>query len=100
MATQHTFGSCTEPAPAKSSNVSATQLTIKEVQALMWCLKGKTSWEIARIQNCSESTINFHFANIRRKFDVNSRAAAVLKAIESGLITVEPINTGGSREPD
>ncbi|WP_449106604.1 LuxR C-terminal-related transcriptional regulator [Pseudomonas mohnii] len=30
------------------------QLTAKETQTLLWCFKGKTSWEIARIQNCSE----------------------------------------------
>jgi DNA-binding CsgD family transcriptional regulator len=76
------------------------QLTAKETQALEWCLKGKTSWEIARIQNCSESTINFHFSNIRRKFAVGSRNAAVLKALESGAITVEPLPLRDIHEPD
>lgn len=64
------------------------RLTAKETQALMWCFKGKTSWEIAKIQNCSESTVNFHFTNIRRKFDVTSRSAALVKAIESGVLNV------------
>jgi LuxR family quorum-sensing transcriptional regulator LasR len=64
------------------------KLTAKETQALLWCLKGKTSWEIARIQNCSVSTINFHFSNIRRKFAVSSRRAALLKAIEVGVISL------------
>lgn len=76
------------------------QLTAKETQTLLWCWKGKTSWEIARIQNCSESTINFHFANIRRKFAVNSRSAALLKAIELGVINVDGNNGGGHREHD
>lgn len=69
-------------------NTPPAPLTAKETQILMWCSKGKTSWEIARIQNCSESTINFHFSNIRRKFAVSSRSAALLKAIESGAIRV------------
>ena len=67
------------------------QLTAKETQTLMWCFKGKTSWEIARIQNCSESTVNFHFSNIRRKFDVKSRSEALIKALESGVLSVGEI---------
>jgi DNA-binding CsgD family transcriptional regulator len=81
-------------------NTLPAQLTAKETQALMWCFKGKTSWEIARIQNCSESTVNFHFSNIRRKFAVNSRTAALLKAIELGAISVGEPNTRGAHEPD
>jgi LuxR family quorum-sensing transcriptional regulator LasR len=67
-------------------------LTAKETQVLLWSFQGKTSWEIARIQNCTEATINFHFSNIRRKFEVGSRSAAVLKAIELGIISMGPIN--------
>lgn len=76
------------------------QLTAKETQTLMWCFKGKTSWEIARIQNCSESTVNFHFSNIRRKFAVRSRSAALLKAIEAGAISVGEVEWRGPHEPD
>ncbi|SEM37138.1 DNA-binding transcriptional regulator, CsgD family [Pseudomonas sp. ok272] len=75
-------------------------LTAKETQALLWSFKGKTSWEIARIQNCSESTINFHFSNIRRKLSVTSRSAALLKAIELGFINVASTDAGGAHEPD
>lgn len=67
-------------------------LTAKETQALLWSFQGKTSWEIARIQKCTEATINFHFSNIRRKFAVCSRSAAVLKAIELGIISMGKIN--------
>lgn len=74
------------------------QLTAKETQTLLWCFQGKTSWEIAKIQNCSESTVNFHFTNIRRKFDVSTRSAALLKAIELGFINVEKHESGGFDE--
>jgi DNA-binding CsgD family transcriptional regulator len=37
---------------------------------------------------CSEATVNFHFANIRRKFAVGSRSVAVLLALEKGLISL------------
>ena len=83
-----------------NGNAPPAQLTAKETQTLLWFFKGKTSWEIARIQNCSESTVNFHFSNIRRKFAVNSRSAALLKAIESGAINVAEASKRGSHEPD
>jgi len=82
------------------AQVLPVQLTAKETQTLMWCFKGKTSWEIARIQNCSESTVNFHFSNIRRKFAVRSRSAALLKAIEAGAISVGEVEWRGPHEPD
>ncbi|MFM9488894.1 helix-turn-helix domain-containing protein [Pseudomonas monachiensis] len=90
MKTQQSLDTRLEDAPANAMFTPRVQLTTKETQALEWCLKGKTTWEIARIQSCSESTINFHFSNIRRKFAVRSRNAAVFKALESGAITVDP----------
>lgn len=85
---------------AQEETPLAALLTAKETQALLWCFKGKTSWEIARIQNCSESTINFHFSNIRRKLSVTSRWAAVLKAIELGVLNMASTEAGGAHEPD
>lgn len=82
------------------ANTLPAQLTAKETQTLMWCFKGKTTWEIAKIQNCSESTVNFHFTNIRRKFAVSSRHAALLKAIESGALIVGEAESRGAHEPD
>lgn len=60
-------------------------LTKKELEILEWCARGKTSAEIALILNRSETTINFHMSNLRTKFDVASRHAAVLKAIKLGI---------------
>jgi LuxR family quorum-sensing transcriptional regulator LasR len=61
-------------------------LTRRELECLKWGAAGKSSWEIARILRCSESTVNFHFCNIRRKFDATSRQQAVVKAIKLGMI--------------
>lgn len=98
MSTHQTLDSL--PDASDGDNDLPAQLTAKETQTLLWCLKGKTSWEIARIQNCSESTVNFHFTNIRRKFAVRSRSAALLKAIEAGAISVGHARSGGAHEPD
>lgn len=64
------------------------RLSRREAECLKWHAAGKTSWEIGHILNVTESCINFHFTNIRRKFNVSRRHEAVLKAIEWGLINV------------
>lgn len=79
--------------PKDSSSTSTTlppqplmpRLTQKEQEILGWCARGKTSAEMAIILNRSETTINFHIANLRVKFGVTSRHAAVLKAIKFGM---------------
>jgi LuxR family quorum-sensing transcriptional regulator LasR len=82
---------CRQPLPGVATRPPA-MLTAKETQVLLWCFQGKTSWEIARIQNCAETTVNFHFSNIRRKLEVGSRSAAVFKAIELGIIPMGNIH--------
>jgi len=62
------------------------RLTPRERQVLLWCAYGKSSWEIGRILECKESTVNFHVSNILRKFDVPTRVAAVIKAIRYGML--------------
>lgn len=61
-------------------------VTCCELECLKWCAAGKSSWEIGYMLGCAESTINFHFGNIRRKFNTTSRRQAVVKAIKLGLI--------------
>lgn len=100
MSTHLPLDSFTSAAPESCANAPSVHLTAKETQALMWCYKGKTSWEIARIQNCSPTTVNFHFFNIRRKFAVRSRHAALLKAIESGVIVIDDVDGRGLHELD
>lgn len=67
----------------------APHLTRRELEVLNWVMAGKSSWEISRITSCSEATVNFHMANVRQKFNVNTRQQAVVKAISLGLITPE-----------
>ncbi|WP_313705290.1 LuxR family transcriptional regulator [Massilia sp.] len=68
---------------------TAPRLTRRELEVLNWVMAGKSSWEISRITNCSEATVNFHLANVRQKFNVNTRQQAVVKAIALGLISPE-----------
>lgn len=78
-----------EGARLDEGRAGAPRLTRRELEVLQWVMVGKSSWEIARITNCSEATVNFHLANVRQKFDVNTRQQAVVKAIGLGLITPE-----------
>ena len=65
------------------------RLTRRELEVLNWVMAGKSSWEISMIVRCSEATINFHLANVRQKFNVNTRQQAVVKAIALGLLKPE-----------
>lgn len=66
--------------------LQTVQLTAKEQEILLWAAKGKSTWEISRIQGRTESAVNFHMCNIRRKFGVSSLKAALVMAIDRGLI--------------
>jgi len=71
---------CAEPDPI------LVRLTGREREVLQWSAAGKTTWEIAMIHSCTTAAIDFHFKNIRRKFQVSSRQAAIVKAIQQRLI--------------
>ena len=75
-----------EASMSEARQLKTIALTTREKEALLWSAKGKSSWEISRIFNCSEAGVNYHFSNIRRKFGVSSRWTAVMMALERGLI--------------
>lgn len=62
------------------------KLTKRELEILKWSMVGKSAWEISRILNCAESTVNFHNGNIKAKFGVNTKQQAVIMAIRLNLI--------------
>lgn len=64
-----------------------TQLSSKELEVIKWTAAGKTAWEIGKILNSSENTINYHMKNIRQKLGVTSKHQAIAKCIAFGLIT-------------
>ncbi|MBD9465824.1 helix-turn-helix transcriptional regulator [Pseudomonas sp. Pdm06] len=72
---------------AQAEHHAPVHVTKREKEVLQWSAAGKTTWEIAMILSCTTSAIDFHFKNIRRKFQVSSRQMAVLKAIQQKSIT-------------
>jgi DNA-binding CsgD family transcriptional regulator len=65
-------------------------LTAREQECLRWAADGKTSWEIARLLNLSERTVNFHLNNATIKLDACNRQHAVVRAVLGGLIQHRP----------
>ncbi|UWU75669.1 LuxR family transcriptional regulator [Bradyrhizobium huanghuaihaiense] len=61
-------------------------LSQREINCLRWVGEGKSSWEIGRILDISENTVNFHIKNAMRKLDATSRIQAVIIAIRLNLL--------------
>ncbi|CAB3728353.1 autoinducer binding domain-containing protein [Paraburkholderia rhynchosiae] len=61
-------------------------LTAREREVLRWTSEGKTSYEIGKILNISERTVNFHVNNVLSKLTATNKVQAVVKAIVTGLI--------------
>jgi DNA-binding NarL/FixJ family response regulator len=62
------------------------QLNEREIEALTWAARGKTSAEIARKLRLSKRTVDFHIDNARIKLRTATRTEAVIKAAAGGLI--------------
>jgi LuxR family quorum-sensing transcriptional regulator LasR len=93
----YVFSSSVRFCNASPENEAAPRLTRRELEVLNWVMAGKSSWEISKITNCSEATVNFHMANVRQKFNVNTRQQAVVKAISLGLVTPEDLYRSACR---
>lgn len=63
-------------------------LSPREREALRWCKAGKSAWEISQILGISERTAQFHISNAMTKLGASSRIAAVVIAIQRGLLSL------------
>jgi DNA-binding NarL/FixJ family response regulator len=61
-------------------------LSDREVEALTWVARGKTSAQIADLIGLSKRTIDFHLDNARIKLDATTRTQAAIKAAIGKLI--------------
>ncbi|NRF70703.1 autoinducer binding domain-containing protein [Aquincola sp. S2] len=61
-------------------------LTRRETEVLRWTMLGKDTNAIAQILSLSPSTVKFHAENAIAKLGCETRHAAVLRAIEFGLL--------------
>ena len=70
----------------QSAQPTATSLTPREKEVLLWTAEGKTAWDISQILNISERTVVFHLQNTAEKLNVCNRTHAVARALSLGLI--------------
>ncbi len=64
-----------------------TLLSPREAEALTWVARGKSTWDISRILNISEKSVEFYLDSVKSKLQATNRTQAVVKAIVLGLIT-------------
>ncbi|MGV2114452.1 autoinducer binding domain-containing protein [Agrobacterium salinitolerans] len=58
---------CVEATEAASIRAPAIELTGRQSMVLKWAAEGKTTQEIALLENMTHHTVNFHMKNIRQK---------------------------------
>jgi DNA-binding NarL/FixJ family response regulator len=61
-------------------------LNDREIEALTWVARGKTSAEVADLVGLSKRTIDFHLDNARLKLGAATRTEAAIKAAIGKLI--------------
>jgi DNA-binding CsgD family transcriptional regulator len=67
----------------RSRALPSIGLSPRESEVLAWVAQGKTNPEIGTILGLSVRTIQTHLDHIYRKLDVETRTAAVAKAMET-----------------
>jgi DNA-binding NarL/FixJ family response regulator len=79
---------CLEDAtPERPENAAAaTSLTRRELEILGLVARGLSDKEAATALSLSEHTVHRHISNVLNKLDVPSRAAAVARAAQHGLL--------------
>lgn len=75
-----------EIAGDSSVRSTAVPLTARELEILRWCKHGKTYAEISEILTISKKTVEFHLSNVMDKLGANNKVAAIVIAIQNGLI--------------
>lgn len=72
--------------PKKTPRPQTPPLSTRELEVLKLSADGKTAYEISRILNLSERTVNFHVHRAIEKLGVNNKISAVIAAARSGAI--------------
>lgn len=68
--------------------ISDIRLTDREHDILLRVAQGYSSYQIASVLTISQNSVEWHMKNIFAKLGVRSRSAAVVKAVQLGLISI------------
>ena len=75
-----------QPRDAAASGAALTVLTSRELDVLKLAAQGLSNPDIAQRLVLSDHTVHRHLANILRKLDLSSRAAAAAWGVRTGLV--------------
>ena len=70
--------------------IQIDRLTVREKEILRLIALGYFNKQIAVDFNISEQAVKNYMTRILRKLDAANRTEAVVKAVSSGLVTIEP----------
>ncbi|MEA2682611.1 MAG: two-component system, cell cycle sensor histidine kinase and response regulator CckA [Chloroflexota bacterium] len=70
----------------RRGELGSALLTAREVVVLQLAARGTSAAQIAQLLTISRATVKTHFEHIYAKLEVPDRAAAVAKAVRSGLV--------------
>lgn len=71
-----------------STPPESIRLTQREREILLRVAEGHENGSISRLLTIAESSVEWHLKNIYAKLEVRNRTAAVVKAIQTGLLQV------------
>ncbi|MBB71281.1 MAG: hypothetical protein CMF50_02640 [Legionellales bacterium] len=90
--TQDSYKICADLNNYLNSTKENYTLTKKESTCLFYTLHGKSAKEIARVMGISNKTVEFHIANIKIKWNCNTKQDLFVKAFELGCFNVLPLH--------
>ena len=61
-------------------------LSVREREVLAWASQGKTAWETGMLLSISENTVNKHLQAAAKRLGCTSKAQAVARAFERGML--------------
>lgn len=77
---------CVEATATALIRSPAVELTARQAMVLKWAAEGKTTQEIALLENMTHHTVNFHMKSIRRKLKTVTLPQSTALATKLGLI--------------
>lgn len=72
-------------------DMSPPRLTDRQRDCLLWAGRGKTDWEISRILDISQETVDRHLKNARERYGVSKRTSVVIRALFDGTLSFSDV---------
>lgn len=76
---------------ARPPDFAAPRLTDRQRDCLLWAGRGKTDWEIGRILDISQDTVERHLKAVRERYGVPKRTLAVVHALFDGTLSFNDV---------